>query len=120
MYICAFCHMPVEFVSRNDHEGYLGANETLYCDPVCAGANEAVEESKAEGNPQLEMAEQMLDEELNTLEQDLREASTNEYYAPTVETVMVPVEVKYHYATGIVYSFTPPTREDVEKALKER
>lgn len=47
------------------------------------------------------------------------QARNDEYYAPVIKTVMVPIEVHYHDATGIIYRFVPPTHEDVEKALKE-
>jgi len=43
-----------------------------------------------------------------------------EYYRPTVKTIMVPVKVSYHDPTDTVYSFTPPTLEEVAKALKDR
>src|SRR6185369_9564200 len=42
------------------------------------------------------------------------------YYDPTIETILVPVKVRYHDATGIVYGFTTPSRDDVENALKKK
>lgn len=45
------------------------------------------------------------------------ECQADNYFAPTVETIMVPVKVSYHDATDTVYKFDPPTMEDVTKAL---
>lgn len=46
------------------------------------------------------------------------EASYDEYYRATEKVVMVPVKVRYHAPTNVVYGFTPPTNLDVENALK--
>ena len=46
--------------------------------------------------------------------------SKDDYWAKTVEYIMVPVVVKYHSATDVVFTFTPPTMLDVEEAVKKR
>ena len=48
------------------------------------------------------------------------QASCDEYYRTTVAIVMVPVPVKYHYATGVIHGINLPTKEDVEKLFRER
>lgn len=50
--------------------------------------------------------------------EDQIQNSIDEYYGPKIKTILVPVEVSYHDATDIVYSFKAPTIDDVEKALK--
>jgi hypothetical protein len=52
----------------------------------------------------------------------LLDSTFEEYYRPTVVTIMVPVKVSYHEATDTVYSWEPPTLtlEAVEKAVKEQ
>jgi hypothetical protein len=42
-----------------------------------------------------------------------------DYYLATTATIMVPVQVRYHLPTGVVYSFECPTREQVEQAIKD-
>jgi hypothetical protein len=43
-----------------------------------------------------------------------------DYYLATTATIMVPVQVRYHLPTGVVYSFECPTREQVEQAIKDQ
>ena len=45
--------------------------------------------------------------------------SDHPYWRREKKTVFVPVEVEYHPPTGIIYPFTLPTRDDVEKAFRE-
>jgi len=48
-----------------------------------------------------------------------RQADYDSYYAATVIKVMVPVTVRYHMPTDVVYSFDPPTIDDVEEAVRK-
>ena len=47
------------------------------------------------------------------------EAAYEEFYSITEETIMVPVKVKYYRNLSTVRSFTAPTIEDVEEALRK-
>jgi len=42
------------------------------------------------------------------------------YYVETKTIVLVPVVVKYHEPTGIVYSFVPPTQDVIEQAIANK
>ncbi len=46
--------------------------------------------------------------------------NNDQYWSTTVETIMVPVVVSYHKPTDDVFSFVPPTRADVEKAVRNK
>ena len=44
---------------------------------------------------------------------------TADFPIPVMETIMVPVQVKYNY-DGALLDWTRPTASDIEKALKEK
>lgn len=45
------------------------------------------------------------------------ENMSNEYWAKTEKTILVPIKVKCHVSTGTVFGFTPPTLQECEAAL---
>jgi hypothetical protein len=53
------------------------------------------------------------------VEMEEKERQTEKYYQATTGTVLVPVKVRYHYATDTIYSFDAPTTDEVEEALKD-
>lgn len=41
----------------------------------------------------------------------------NEYYSETETTILVPVKIRYHYATDTLFNYSIPSTEEVQNAL---